>query len=475
VEENSPSGAGVRNRGFLRSEAKVAKSDCQPEAGGAERRSGKMILDILRKFIPSFLISWYHFTLSLLGAFLYKFPSRKMIMIGITGTSGKSTVVDLVSRILEEAGYKVASLSSVKFKIQDKEWENTLKMTMPGRLALQKFLKQAVDANCQYCVLEVTSEGILQHRHRFIDFDVACLTNLSPEHIERHGSFENYRRAKAKLFQSLKSKNRVLDNKEIKKISIVNIDDKNSQFFLKFPAGKKYGFGIDKEPEITDFEYVKADHIEQDFLGTKALIWGTQFDFSLLAKFNIYNALVAICVGISQGIPIEICKIALEKVKGIPGRIEVAIQDPFKVIVDYAHTPVALQEVYEFSSNSKSKNSRMICVLGSCGGGRDKWKRPELGKIAAKFCDEIIVTNEDPYDEDPIKIIEQVFRGTSGKAKKILDRRVAIKEALSIAQPEDVVVITGKGSEPWMCVAGGKKISWDDRKIVKEELENLSK
>jgi len=432
-----------------------------------------MIINILRKLIPSFVINWYHFLLTLIGAFLYRFPARKMIIVGITGTSGKSTVVDFTSRILEEAGYKVAALSSIKFKINGKEWENTLKMTMPGRLKLQKFLKQAKDAGCQYCVLEVTSEGMLQYRHKFIDFDVVCLTNLTPEHIERHGSFENYKKAKGKLFQSLESKNKIINNKEIQKISVVNLDDENSGYFLEFQADKKYGFGLETGAEMPDIEQIKASSIQLDFSGTKFLAWGTQFNTKLLGNFNIYNVLAAVCIGISQGIPVEICKKAIEKVKGVEGRIEVVIKEPFKVIVDYAHTPAALQCIYEFLASIKKGKSKIICVLGSCGGGRDKWKRPELGKIAAKFCDEIIVTNEDPYDEDPIKIIEAVARGTNGKAKKILDRRVAIKETLNIAKPNDVVIIAGKGSEPWMCVAGGKKIPWDDREIVREEFKNL--
>jgi len=146
--------------------------------------------EFLKKFIPSFLLSWYHFLLAFLGTILYWFPSKKLKVIGLTGTNGKTTAVEMISKILEEAGFKVASLSSIKFKIGDKEWPNTLKMTMPGRLKLQRFLRQAVNSGCQYVVLEVTSEGIRQYRHRFIDFEGAVLTNLTPEHIEAHGSFK---------------------------------------------------------------------------------------------------------------------------------------------------------------------------------------------------------------------------------------------------------------------------------------------
>ena len=157
--------------------------------------------EIIEKFIPSFLLNWYHFLLAFFGALIYRFPSKKLKVVGVTGTGGKSTVVEFCSQILKEAGYKTASISSISFKIKDKQWPNALKMTMPGRLKLQRFLRRAVKAGCQYLVLEVTSEGILQHRQKFINFEAAIFTNLSQEHIERHGSFEKYREAKGKLFK----------------------------------------------------------------------------------------------------------------------------------------------------------------------------------------------------------------------------------------------------------------------------------
>ena len=190
--------------------------------------------ELIKKFIPDFILSWYHWKLAFLAAVLYGFPSRKLKVIGVTGTNGKSTVVELTTKILEEAGYKVASLSSIRFKIGEKEWQNTLKMTMPGRFKIQKFLRQAVNAGCQYAVLEVTSEGIKQYRHKFINFEAAVFTNLSPEHIEAHGSFENYREAKGKLF------------KATKKIHIINMDDENAEYFLQFPAAKKLDFFLSK-------------------------------------------------------------------------------------------------------------------------------------------------------------------------------------------------------------------------------------
>ena len=411
--------------------------------------------ELIKKFIPSFLLDWYHFSLSYLGAVLYRFPSEKIKVIGVTGTNGKSTVVELTTKILEEAGYKVASLSSIRFKITEKEWPNTLKMTMPGRFKLQKFLRQAVDSGCQYVVFEVTSEGIKQHRHRFINFDTAVFTNLTPEHIEVHGGFENYRAAKGKLFQLTKNTH------------VINVDDANAEYFLQFSAKKKYTYGLNKGD-----------------INNKNL----QLNLRLIGNFNIYNALAAICVGLSQGVDLKTCKRVVEKVEGIPGRMEEVISGPFKVFVDYAFTPNALEKVYQTLTSLKPKaynlKPKLISVLGACGGGRDKWKRPVLGEIAAKYCDEIIVTNEDPYDEDPMEIIEQVAKGAesirtnqSSQYKsavfRILDRKAAIKKSLELAKTGDVVIITGKGCEPWICIAKGEKIPWDDRKVVREELGKL--
>ncbi len=402
--------------------------------------------DLIKKFIPPFLLSWYHFGLALLGAVLYRFPSKKLKVVGVTGTNGKTTVINLTTKILETAGYKVASLSSIKFKIGDKESPNTLKMTMPGRFKIQKFLRQAVNNKCQYAVLEVTSEGIKQHRHQFIDFDVAVFTNLSPEHIEAHGSFENYRAAKGKLFQATKGTH------------VINVDDKNAQYFLQFPANKKYTYGL-----------------TQGDINTK----NTQFKLKLIGDFNLYNALAAICVGLSQRINLETCQKAVEKAEGIPGRMEMVIKEPFKVLVDYAVTPDALEKLYQAIKKIFSPQ-RIIAVFGSCGGGRDKWRRPVLGKVAAQYCDKVIITNEDPYDEDPYQILSMIKSGISksqfptSNFYEILDRREAIRKSLELAKPGDIVVITGKGCEPWICVKGGKKIPWDDRKVAREEFEKLS-
>jgi len=443
--------------------------------------------------------------MAFLGALVFGFPSRKIKVIGITGTNGKTTTANLSAAILEEAGYKVAVASSIKFKIGKEERENKLKMTMPGRAVLQKFLRDAVEAGCQYAIIECTSEGVLQYRHKFIRFEIMVFTNLSPEHIEHHGGFKNYRAAKGKYFRVCKG------------VHIINADDENAGYFLQFSAQQKVFFSLNPNILFTPLlcsngvktpRVVLGQEVEESQQGLSFKVQGLLFNVLLLGRFNVYNSLAAICVGLSRGVALDVCQKALGKAGGIPGRMEEVISAPLRVIVDYAFTPNALEQVYTtLISNLKSqisnlniksqniqKNSepRLICVLGACGGGRDKWKRPVLGRIAAQHCSEIIITNEDPYDENPSQILSEIKSGitnhpafirlrrtTAGKQApitnfyEILDRREAIRKALELARPGDTVVITGKGCEPWICEANGRKIPWDDRKVVREEFEKI--
>ena len=397
--------------------------------------------EFFKKIIPSFLLNFYYLLFPFLGALIYGFPSRKLKIIGVTGTNGKTTTTEMIVKIFEEAGEKTALINSIRFKIGKKEEKNTLRMTMPGRFFIQRFLRKAVNEGCKYAVLEVTSEGIKQFRHKFIDFEIAVFTNLSPEHIESHGSYEKYKKTKGALFEATKS------------IHIINIEDKEADFFWGFEAKRKITYGLQRG-EVNLKKY--------------------PLKLKLQGDFNLYNALAAVSVAISQGIDFKICQRALAKIEKMPGRMEEIISHPFKVIVDYAFTPNALEKVYQtvIRSLNHSNHHSLICVLGSCGGGRDKWKRPVLGELAAKYCKTVIVTTEDPYDEDPMEIIKQVASGTKGRAKEILDRRMAIREALRLAKEGDIVVITGKGCEPSICI-GNKKIPWDDRRVVREEFNKL--
>jgi len=436
----------------------------------------KNILNILRKIIPQPVLLFYHGFLAYLASFIYGYPSNKMVVIGVTGTSGKSTVINLIGQILEQAGYKVGLTTTFNLKVGKEEKVNKYKMTMLGPFILQKLLKQMLDTGCQYAVIETTSQGIKQYRHLEINYDVGVFTNLSKEHIESHGGYEKYRQVKEKLFKHIsKSNKKIINGRKIEKISVINFDDKEKEHFLKYSMDKKYGYGIknDRTKEVT--RVLKAENIELKYSGSEFNILGSKFKINLLGKFNILNALSAICVAGSQNINLDVCRKALINIKQIPGRMEIIIDNPFTVIVDYAHTPEQLEKVYKTIRNRQSSifNHKLICVLGSAGGGRDKWKRPIMGKIAEKYGNEIIITNEDPYDENPEKIIQEIIKGIKTKrVYKILDRREAIKKALSLAQKGDIVIITGKGCEPWIMSERGKRIPWDDRRIVKELINN---
>ncbi|MDZ7798758.1 MAG: UDP-N-acetylmuramoyl-L-alanyl-D-glutamate--2,6-diaminopimelate ligase [Patescibacteria group bacterium] len=431
--------------------------------------------NFIKKFVPEFLISLYHLSLAKLAAFFYHYPSRKMVVIGVTGTNGKSTVVNLIARVLEEEGYLVGLTSSYNFKIGKKKWPNKKKMTMLGRFQLQKLLQKMYQEKCQYAVIETSSEGIKQFRHLGLDYDLVVFTNLTPEHIESHGSFENYKKAKGELFKSLsKSYKKNIKGKEIEKTSIVNLDDKASSYFLSFEADKKYVYGLENKA-AKNISVIPENYVAEKE-GSRFVVKGKEFNLKLLGKFNIYNALAAVAVGLSQSIALEKIKTALERVETLPGRMEFIREgQDFKVIVDYAPEPVSLRKMYEVIDLIDKK--RIIHVLGSCGGGRDKSRRPVLGQIAGKKASLVIVTNEDPYDEKPESIIDQVAKGAekSGKKEdldlfKIVNRKKAIETALNKAQAGDLVIITGKGAEQAICVDKGQKIPWDDRKVIKEIL-----
>ena len=427
-----------------------------------------------KKLIPArffyFLQPIYHFCLAFWAALFYGFPSRKLVVIGITGTKGKTTVVELAHKILEETGAGVASLSSLRFKIGKSEIRNDKKMTMPGRMFVQKFLYKAVKQKCKYAVLEVTSEGIKQFRHRFINFSAALMTNVAPEHLEAHGNFEKYLRSKLDLFWRLPGGGE----------AIINRDDPQGIRFSGSTAARKVFYG--KNGVELNGVFSPIQEINIDERGIEFEINGQTFFSKLLGEFNFYNILAALALGASQHIALEKMARAVAGVAEIPGRMEYVLREPFAVVVDYAHTPDSLRKVYMVlrelaTGNQLFPEHKLICILGAAGGGRDKWKRPELGKIAAEFCDEIILTNEDPYDENPNQILSEIKSGvTSNQSptiREILDRQEAIREALKSARPGDVVIITGKGAEPWIAGSQNKKIPWDDREVVKEELGKL--
>ncbi len=425
------------------------------------------ILSFIKKLIPRpifrFFQPGYHWLLAKVSAFVYGYPSDKMLVVGVTGTAGKSSTCYFTAQILEIAGFKVGMITTTLFKVGEKEWLNDKKMTMLGRFQTQKLLKKMVEENCQIAIVETSSQGIEQFRHVGINYDILVLTNLYPEHIEAHGNFEKYKSAKGKLFEylstlkhkSIKTLKQIYNNQisdisnqekeEIQKTIIINLDDEYAGYFLNFSADEKITFDGKKK-----------------------------FDTSLLGAYNVYNINAAVAVAEVLDMPLEKIIAAIKNLKPLPGRLEfIENNRGLKIIVDYAFEPKAVQKLYETIEDLP--HQKIIHVLGSAGGGRDKARRPILGKLAGENADIVIITNEDPYDENPMKIIDEVAEGVlkcqNAKMYKVLDRREAIRKALELTESGDLILITGKGAEQAICLANGKILPWDDRRVTKEELD----
>lgn len=417
---------------------------------------------LVKKYVPKavfeFFQPYYHLLLAWVGAVKYKHPSRHITIIAVTGTKGKSSTTELIAHILRGGGHKVASLSTIQFVIGDKAERNMFKMTTPGRFFVQKFLRDAVDAGCTHAVLEMSSEGARQFRHRFIDFDALVFTNLSPEHIESHGSFEKYKAAKLSIAKA------VTESKKRPRVLVANVDDEHGDDFLNATVEKRIPYGLSNLSLYT---------LHKDSISL--VIDGITVRVPIVGLFNVYNVLAALKVCQAYGVPYEIASEALRLLPPIAGRVErfessKEARKQVTAVVDYAHTVDSLEKLYEaFPDKPK------VCVLGNTGGGRDTWKRPEMAAVAEKYCDHIILTNEDPYDENPMKIIDDMVGGLTStyKLSIIMDRKEAIRQALELVPDGGYVLVSGKGTDPYIMEANGKKTPWSDAQVVKELLAEL--
>ncbi|MFH1298998.1 MAG: UDP-N-acetylmuramoyl-L-alanyl-D-glutamate--2,6-diaminopimelate ligase, partial [Patescibacteria group bacterium] len=426
------------------------------------------MLNFLRKQIsdqnPLRLL--YHKLIAVVAAFYYRFPSNRLKVIAVTGTNGKTTTCSLIAQLLQYAGHKVGLMSTVYFQIGDKKFTNLTKQTTQGRFFLQKMLRQMVDAGCEYAVVESSSHAMVQSRLWGVNVDTAVFTNLTHDHIDYHGSFTAYKEAKGELFNKL---NRSSRKAGVPKLTIVNQDDPESEYFLSFPADQKYTFGLQGG-------IYRASHV-------RALPGMTRFDYSipngqaeismpLPGVVNVYNAAAAATVAVSEKISIDTIKAAFERIQAVPGRMEmIDCGQLYNVVVDYAHAPDALESLIKmFRPLTEGK---LWLVFGATGGGRDTTKRPIMGRIADKGVDNIILTDDDPYQEDNIAIIEQVAkgidRGEGDRFWKVPSRREAIRLALSGAREGDTVLLAGKGAEEFQVTKDGR-VPHDDRQVAREIL-----
>lgn len=421
------------------------------------------LLYYVKRLLPRFVLErvrpMYHFALAWTGSIMYRHPSRNIIVIAVTGTKGKSSVTELITHILETDGKKIASLSTIQFKIADTVRRNLYKMTMPGRFFTQKFLREAVDAGCTHAIIEMTSEGAKQYRHKFIDLNALVFTNLTPEHIESHGSFEKYKACKLELARAV-----ALSPKR-PRIIVANIDDEHGSDFLAFPVEYALPYSLD---DLSLYSLQKE--------GFSMVLEGATLRVPLVGLFNVYNTLAAITVARAFGVSLATIDSALHTLPPIKGRVEHFKSAPtaskqVTAIVDYAHTPDSLRQLY-----TAFKDVYKVGVLGNTGGGRDSWKRPEMGHIAEEYCDHIILTNEDPYDENPRAIVDAMKKGIQDQSKLeiIMDRRSAIAAALRKAPNGGYVLISGKGTDPYIMGPHNTRQPWSDAQVVMEELQKMT-
>lgn len=434
----------------------------------------------IKKFIPEEALRkirpFGHGLAARLASIRYGHPSKQLIIIGVTGTAGKSSTVNLLGYILNATGNRCGFITTANYCYGGETYPNKHGLSMPNEFLLQKQLRLMIQRGCKYAILECTSEGLAQNRHFGIDFDVALFTNISPAHIQAHGSFENYRAAKGRMFEALSKSQR--KSFFPKKMIGANLDDASSDFFTHFPADAKFGISTKVKSDLLP-TYLATETRTEPTISFS--VNNVTFNLGLFGKYNIYNALLAIAAAAELGIPLTSITEVTSAFPGVPGRMEKIPNDKgFTIFVDYAPEPKPMEE--GLAALQKLPHDRIIHVFGSTGGHRDIQKRFEFGKITATKSDVVIITNDDVYESNPDEIARDIKEGIEQilpehrKTKvieKVLDRRAAIKRALEIAQKDDIVVFTGKGSEQFLVLPGNKRIEWDERKIIEETLKQL--
>lgn len=426
----------------------------------------------IKKIVPQNVILIYHYIYATLWAFYFGYPTKKMVVIGITGTKGKTTTANFIWSVLQTSGLKTGLIGTANIRMGDHEILNTYHMTMPGPHITQKLLYKMYRQGCTHVVMEVTSEGLKMSRNIGIFFDVVIFTNLSPEHLPSHNnSFELYKETKGKLFKSLYTYSKQIDGKKVPKISIINIEDPHGSYYYDFPSDKKISYG-----------YAKGD-IQPSVLEkkTNSMVFQVSSDIytiNMIGDFNILNALPAIIIGKEFNIPTEKIQRGISSLSSVPGRMELINEGQnFTVLVDYAHEKLSMDNLLRNARDYVGATHKVIVLFGAQGGGRDKNKRKEMGILAAEHADYVLLTADDSYEEDTMHIMKEIFFYVEKQGKildknvfLIEDRREAIKKAFNLAQKGDIVLLAGKGAEQTI-ILQNKHIPWDDRAVARELLK----
>ncbi len=403
----------------------------------------------------------------------FDYPGRKLRMIGITGTNGKTTTTYLLRSIFREAGHKVGLIGTIQTLIDDKVLP--VKNTTPDVIELQSILAEMVQSGMEYAVMEVSSHALALNRVAGCEFDVGVFTNMTQDHLDFHQTFENYIAAKAELFRQLSH----TDSTKAGKTAVINFDDRAGAIMAQYAACPVISYAVNKAAVLT------AAHVAVTSTGTSFQITGPfgtmALTLSITGMFNVYNVLAAVGAALAEGIEPAAVKRALEGFHSVPGRFElVSAGQPFTVIVDYAHTPDGLENVLRTAQQFAA--GKIIVVFG-CGGDRDRTKRPIMGNLAAQYGDIVIATSDNPRSEEPEKILADIEvgiqaalagGGTPKRYEVIADRRQAIGKAIALAEPQDVVLIAGKGHETYQ-ILNDKTIDFDDRQVAREVIGEMIK
>ena len=398
--------------------------------------------------------------LAFLAANYYENPSENIRLVGVTGTNGKTTIASLLYQLFKKAGYKVGLLSTVKIMVDEQEFKAT--HTTPDSLTINKYLDLMVQEGCEFCFMEVSSHGVHQKRTEALRFEGGVFTNLSHDHLDYHNTFAEYRDVKKSFF----------DNLPKSAFAITNIDDKNGLVMLQNTKAKKLTYAL---KSYADY---KAQILENQLTGLLLKINDNEVWVKLIGSFNAYNLLAIYGVAVELGIEkVEALRL-LSELESVSGRFQFIVSDSkITAIVDYAHTPDALENVLKTIDDIRTKNEQLITVVG-CGGDRDKTKRPIMAHIASSMSDKAIFTSDNPRTENPETIIEEMEKGVEPqnfkKTVSILDRKQAIKTACQLANPNDIILIAGKGHETYQEI-NGVRHDFDDLQIVTELLQQLNK
>lgn len=393
-------------------------------------------------------------TYSLLCAAFFKESHKKIKLIGVTGTNGKTTVSSMLYHILTMAGRKCALLGTTGYLHCNENEEADL--TTPDPFTMHRMFSEMTECNTEYCIMEASSQGLFQERLYPLSFELSVFTNLTAEHLDYHGDMESYRKAKEKLFAQ-------------SKLSVINLDDENAESFLEASKGEKVTYSLKKDEADFTAKYIRFFEGVTDYVIVASELIH-RIKLQTPGNHNIYNSMAAIVAALRCGLTLEEAANALRSFYGVKGRFEILpLKTDYRVIIDYAHTPDSLKQVL-LTLSSFNKN-RLITLFG-CGGERDKSKRGEMGRIAAFYSDVVIITNDNPRHENPTEIIDDILKGTEDTKTPVYiieNRKKAIEYALQKAQKNDIILLAGKGHETYQII-GDEKISFDERKTVAELL-----